>query len=169
MLTQTTEAAIRVMIFLASQPANGPVSVRQIGEAVGGSSTYLAKVLRDLVKARLLESYRGAAGGVVLALPPESITLRAIVEAAQGPLIESYCRSLAAVPNTCAFHRAMHEIRAATLDVLARCTLADLALPCEVGPQCKMFLGSPDQPVEGPVRSGRARPVGSKHRRSGAS
>lgn len=148
MLTQTTETAIRVMIFFASTRPTEPVSVRQLGDAVGGSPTYLAKTLRDLVRARLLESFRGTAGGVKLGAAPEDVTLLAIVEAAQGPLIESYCRTAPADYETCPFHRAMLELRSAAIDVLSKWTLAALAEPCAVGPYCKMLLsGFTSEPV----------------------
>lgn len=146
MITQTSELALRALLLLALEAGDEPLSPRQLAERLDCSQSYLAKVLGMLVKARLLRSFRGAKGGVLLARAPEAISLKDVVEACEGVLVGNYCRSLA-VPGVavCAFHQAMSEVHEATVSTLARWTLADLvARPTPEKPNttCKMrFAG----------------------------
>jgi Rrf2 family protein len=146
MITQTSELALRALLLLALEAGDEPSSPRQLAERLDCSQSYLAKVMGMLVKARLLRSFRGAKGGVLLALPPEEISLKDVVEACEGVLVGNYCRSLD-VPGVavCAFHQAMSEVHRATVSTLARWTLADLVArptPEEPNTTCKMrFAG----------------------------
>lgn len=146
MITRTSELALRALVVLALEGGDEPVSPRRLAERLDCSPSYLAKVLGMLVKAGLLRSFRGAKGGVLPARPAESVTLRDVVEACQGLLVANYCREidLSDVP-VCAFHRAMDDVHRATVEALARWTLADLLeqptpgrKPPGDGPPCKM-------------------------------
>jgi Rrf2 family protein len=54
-------------------------------------ASFLAKIISTLLKARILETSRGARGGVSLARPPEEITLLEVVEAIDGPILLNEC------------------------------------------------------------------------------
>ena len=82
----------------------------------------------QLVKAGILSSHRGPHGGMNLAQEPEQITLLSIVEACQGLLGTNYCQKLGANLNhTCAYHKAMLDVRSSVENSLKRWNLADLA------------------------------------------
>ena len=125
MLTKTSLSAIRVLTYLERHGAGQPLSPRYLAEELGDSPTYLAKVVRHLVKVRILRAHCGATGGVVLAMPPEDITLLAIVEACQGAILASFCEDAGKLSETCGFHQAAAELHDAIVSVLARWTLAD--------------------------------------------
>ncbi len=146
MLTQTTETAIRIMIHLARQEGEEPIPIREVGIAVGGSATYVAKTIRRLVEGGLLRSFRGAAGGVRLASSSETITLLAIVEAAQGVLEENYCLTVSSDQPVCAFHMAMVETRAAVTASLSRWSLHMLSRPTPENASCRMLFASSSGP-----------------------
>lgn len=80
MLSQTAEYALRAVLYLADNAGSTPVSVEVVAGALGLPRNYLAKTLHTLVKAGLLESSRGPRGGFQLAVPPDDLTLFAIVE-----------------------------------------------------------------------------------------
>lgn len=127
MLTKTTISAIRTLTYLGLQSGEKvPLSPRYLAEELGESPTYLAKVVRHLVKVGILRASRGAAGGVVLGKAPEQVTLLAIVEACQGAVLANFCEEASRLSQTCAFHRAAAELHASIMDVLSRWTLADL-------------------------------------------
>ena len=132
MLTQTSETAIRALLFLALQKKNNPgedlpVPLQPIAENLGCSPTYLSKILVLLVKAGVLKSIRGAKGGVQLAKPNEQITILAIMEACQGVLLKAFCDTPAeSVESICAFHDAILQARQATIQVPSKWTLANL-------------------------------------------
>lgn len=156
MLTQTSELAIKSLIYLALHPGDEPVSPKQMAEQLDCSPSYLAKVTGMLVKAGLLQSVRGVHGGVLLTRASGDISLLDIVEACQGLLIGNYCAQIASHgEKVCSFHRAMNELHEANQEVLSRWTLADL-LETPVGPKtevsgpkkCKMFIKGSEKLVE---------------------
>ena len=75
----------------------------------------------------IARSHRGTQGGITLARRPSDIALLEIVEACQGKVLANYCDDAPNIDDVCSFHRAMIELHDATLKVLSRWTLADLA------------------------------------------
>ena len=144
MLTKTTISAIRALIYLGFHGSGVPIPPRRIAEQLGESPTYLAKVMRLLVKAGILRAHFGMAGGVVLHRPPESITLLAITEACQGTLLANLCSETDNMAGACAFHQAGAELHQIILGVMSRWTLANFlsnpspSLRCEGRIRCWM-------------------------------
>jgi len=126
MLGKTSLSAIRTLLLLAQQSSGACWSPRKLAELLGESPTYLAKVTRHLVKQGLLEAEKGVKGGVRLALPPEQITLLAIVEACQGTIVGDFCKGERPASGQCSFHSAALELHEAITGVLARWSLAQL-------------------------------------------
>jgi len=92
-LTKADDYAVRAMIHLACLP-DGRVAMRhEIAEAQGIPSSFMAKILRSLVRARLLHSSRGVNGGFGLARPAADISLLDIIESIEGPLNLVDCTS----------------------------------------------------------------------------
>ena len=79
--TSATDYAIRAMIHLACLPENGHALRDQIATSENIPSSFMAKILRSLVRAGLLNSARGVNGGFSLARDPEEVSLLDIVEA----------------------------------------------------------------------------------------
>lgn len=92
-LTKADDYAVRAMIHLACLP-EGCVAMRhEIAESQGIPSSFMAKILRSLVRARLLHSSRGVNGGFGLARAAADISLLDIIEAIEGPLSLADCTS----------------------------------------------------------------------------
>ena len=144
MLTQTSELAIKTLIFLAVQGEGKPLSPRRIALSMDCSPSYLAKTVGHLVRTGLLRSVRGSAGGVLLARVPQEISLLDVVEACQGLITAQYCDRADETTNLCSFHRAMAELHEAVIGTLTDWTLEDLlrcpASPEAPGHQCKMLF-----------------------------
>jgi Rrf2 family protein len=153
MLTKTTVSAIRALMHLGLDPSSEPISPRRIAEALGESPTYLAKVMRLLVKAGVLRAHFGVAGGVVFNRKPEDITLLAITEACQGALLANLCSETDDLSAACAFHRAGTELHATMLGVMTRWTLADFlknpgpSAQCDDQIRCWMRAGHTQLPM----------------------
>ena len=90
-LTSATDYAMRAMIHIACLPENSVVLRSQIAEAQGIPSSFMAKILRRLVQARLLASSRGVNGGFSLARPSSEITMLDVVEAVIGEIFLNDC------------------------------------------------------------------------------
>jgi Rrf2 family transcriptional regulator, nitric oxide-sensitive transcriptional repressor len=125
MLTKTTLSAVRTLMYLGAAAPGAIASPRVMGQQLGESPTYLAKVTRLLVKAGILRAQRGVAGGVQLNRSPEDIRLLDVVEACQGAILGDFCHQTSDLSGACAFHLAGAELHEAIIGVLARWTLAD--------------------------------------------
>jgi Rrf2 family protein len=79
--TKLSSAAF-IMSFVACK-APRQVTTDQIAEALQDHPARVRQLVANLVKAELLSSLRGAAGGVILGKPPESISLRDIFVAVE--------------------------------------------------------------------------------------
>ncbi len=125
MLTKTSLSAVRALTFLGLNPHEQPCSPRAMAEHLGESPTYLAKVVRHLVRAGILKAHRGVAGGVSLNRDPSEISLLMVVEACQGTILGDFCSEAVDLSQACAFHQAGAELHDAVVGVLSRWTFAD--------------------------------------------
>jgi Rrf2 family transcriptional regulator, iron-sulfur cluster assembly transcription factor len=80
MLSQTSEHALRAALYLAQQTAGTLVTADTIAGALGAPRNYMAKTLNALAKHGIVVSLRGPTGGFRLAVPPEELSLAAIIE-----------------------------------------------------------------------------------------
>ncbi len=80
MISQTTEYALRAVVWLASHP-DRPLTAQQIAAATRVPAGYLAKVLQGLSRAGLLHSQRGLGGGFTLARPASDLSIWEVVQA----------------------------------------------------------------------------------------
>ncbi len=78
MLSQTTEYALRAVVWLA-QNQGSPQTAAQISEATKVPVSYLSKVLQSLRRASVVGAVRGLHGGFELAGAPETISILDIV------------------------------------------------------------------------------------------
>lgn len=85
-LTKGFEQAACIIILLATQDPNFPLSAEEIHKRLKGSPTYLRKIMRKLVVSKLVNSVSGNNGGFTLAVSAENINLLQIVEASEGPI-----------------------------------------------------------------------------------
>ena len=95
-LTSAADYAIRAMIHLACLPEGGVALRSDIAEAQRIPSSFMAKILRNLVRAGLLRSSRGVHGGFSLARPAYEINMLEVVEAIEGPLSLTDCTATSA-------------------------------------------------------------------------
>lgn len=82
MLSQTSEYALRAMVWLANRSLKDLhfYNVTEIAEATRVPHSYLSKILQTLTRAHLLQKKRGIKGGYSLKSLPEQISLLSIIE-----------------------------------------------------------------------------------------
>ena len=78
--SQTVEYALRIVVWLASQGGE-PRTTQQIAKATKIPAGYLAKVLQNLGRARLVDSQRGIGGGFTLRVAPEKLSPLDVINA----------------------------------------------------------------------------------------
>ena len=89
-VTKLTDYATVVLTVLASEP-DVVASAAGLAERAGLEAPTVAKLLKPLAQAGLVEAFRGANGGYRLARPAQDISLFEIVEAMEGPLAMTEC------------------------------------------------------------------------------
>ena len=128
MLSQTSEYALRAVVWLADSPASKPVGVQPIATGTQVPASYLPKVLQELTRAGLVGSRRGVGGGYFLTRPAAEITVLEVINAVD-PIrrIEGCPLGLAShQERLCAMHARMDHAIALVEEALRESTLADL-------------------------------------------
>jgi len=90
-ISRRVEYALRAALHLAAQEPGVSLSFREIGEQQGIPKDFLAKILRTLVDAVIIESSRGSSGGFWLAREPGSVTFLEVIEAVEGRVALNQC------------------------------------------------------------------------------
>ncbi len=90
-LSTKSRYGTRMLIDIAENYHDGPVSVAEIASRTGISEKYMEKLIRRLKKAGLVLSKRGPKGGHVLAKPAASITVGDIVRALEEWVVLKGC------------------------------------------------------------------------------
>ncbi|MFT4301932.1 MAG: Rrf2 family transcriptional regulator [Desulfovibrio sp.] len=128
-LSAKTRYAARILLYLAKNGLEQPVSSSLLANKTGISSQFIEQILRQLRLAGITGSVRGAKGGHVLVRKPEDLTFGCIVRLMEGGIELSGCLEK---PGNCARFDAC-EVRKAweslqsTLDgVFESITLRDL-------------------------------------------
>lgn len=90
-ITRQADYAIRAVLYISKLGANQRAATSQIAQEQHIPPSFLAKIISQLSIAGLLQTSRGARGGVMLARDPASITLLDVVEAIDGPIALNEC------------------------------------------------------------------------------
>ena len=130
-VTKLTDYATVVLATLAAEPARVH-STAELAERARLEPPTVAKVLKPLAHAGLVESFRGANGGYRLARPAREIPLIAIVEAIEGPLGMTECsgeHSSCELEPHCGVQSHWRRINDVIAEALGGITLADMLPP----------------------------------------
>ncbi len=90
-ITRQADYAVRAMVYLAQLGPDQRAATGQIAKEKSIPPSFLAKIVSQLSVAGLLQTSRGARGGVSLAKPAEAISLLDVVEAIDGPILLNDC------------------------------------------------------------------------------
>ncbi len=96
-ITRQADYALRAVIYLSKLKPEQRAATSQIAQEQRIPPSFLAKIVSQLSVAGLLQTSRGARGGVSLARPPADITLLDVVEAIDGPISLNECVSCGGV------------------------------------------------------------------------
>jgi len=128
-LNRLTDYAV-VMMSQMARHRGAVVPAMSVTEATGVPLPTVQKVLKNLVRAGLIESHRGVGGGYSMNLAPTGVTVGDIVAAIEGPIMLTACVDGSEAPCTAAslcplagnWNRVNDEIRSAFESV----TLTDM-------------------------------------------
>ena len=90
-ITRQADYAIRAVLYISKLGSSQRAATSQIAKEQRIPPSFLAKIISQLSIAGLLQTSRGARGGVTLAKAPQEITLLDVVEAIDGPIALNEC------------------------------------------------------------------------------
>lgn len=129
-LTAFTDYSLRVLIYLATDPAQR-ATIAEIAASFGVSEHHLVKVVHFLGQQGWIETMRGKGGGIRLAMPPTAITVGRVVRDTEGPAVPAECFAAeggaCVIGACCRLRGVLGEAVRAFYAALDRHTLADLA------------------------------------------
>ncbi|GAA0295223.1 Rrf2 family cysteine metabolism transcriptional repressor [Gracilibacillus halotolerans] len=126
---------LTIMIELAKNQGNGPLSLKTIANDNNLSEHYLEQLVAPLRNAGLVQSVRGAYGGYKLAKEPTEITAGDVIRILEGPITP-----VEGIENEePAKQELWIRIRDAVKDVLDTTTLQDLSNYGKQTPDPYMF------------------------------
>ncbi len=88
-ITLETDYAVRITSVLCRKGVK--TDAKSISEEAAVTLRFTLKILRKLVGAGLVKSFKGTRGGYIIDKKPEDITLRMVIEAIEGPYYFSRC------------------------------------------------------------------------------
>ena len=146
MVSQTLEYALRAMSHLAALGDAGATS-EAIADATRVPHHYLSKVMRDLVCAHLVQSFRGRNGGFVLARPAAEISILDIVNAVDPiPRIDRCPLNNPAHVQLCPLHRCLDDALAHIEASFKRATLVSVLKDANQNTCCRSRPGGSCDP-----------------------
>ncbi len=100
-ITRQADYAIRAVLFLSRQEPKKAIATSTIAKEMKIPPSFLAKIISQLSIAGLLNTTRGAHGGVTLSRSVHDVSLLEVVEAIDGPILLNDC---VGDPGDCQFN-----------------------------------------------------------------
>lgn len=141
MFSKTCEYAIKAMIFISQRTKDGErVGVKEVAKSIDAPEHFIAKILQELGRKRLLQSAKGPNGGFYLEQINLKSSLADIVKAIDGDKIYTECvlgLKACSQKNPCPVHFQYKEIKADIIKLLEENTIANFNEKLDSG---KFFL-----------------------------
>lgn len=110
--TKATNYALHIMSFLVTRDERENLSLQPLADHMNMSSTYLSKILTQLVKADLIQSAPGVKGGYSLRRAKEEISFFDVIQAIEGSGAMFTCEMNLEGEGDCKIERVMKEAEA---------------------------------------------------------
>ena len=141
MFSKSCEYAIKAMIFVAQKSKDEVrVGVKDIAKGIDAPEHFIAKILQDLGKKKLVNSVKGPNGGFYMDKINLKSSISDIVKAIDGDGIYKDCvigLKLCSEKNPCPVHFEYKEIKRNLISMLEENTIADFNEKLDTG---KFFL-----------------------------
>jgi Rrf2 family protein len=129
-INRRVDYAIRILIALAKQPAGTRLPTRTIQQTMWIPRAFLSRIIAELSKARIIDTFPGPNGGVQLLRDPREINIRLIWEIMDKPLVISDCLEKpeeCPLNAGCPVNARWGRLQALVLEEMEKATIADLA------------------------------------------
>ena len=130
MISTKGRYALRVLVDMAEHQGEGYIPLTEIAARQEISEKYLESIVKELVKARVLEGVRGKGGGYRMVGSPDQYTAGEIIRLMEGSLAPVACLEKGSAPcsraaqcRTLSLWQGLNDL---VNDYLDRFTIADL-------------------------------------------
>lgn len=133
-MSKLTDYGTVVLAQMARAP-DRQFTAPELAELTGVAAPTVAKLLKALGRAGLLDSQRGAHGGYSLARPPEEISAVEIIDAIEGPVALTECatgHSNCTIQADCSVGSNWQQINTGIRRALENVSLAELTRPMPI-------------------------------------
>jgi Rrf2 family protein len=134
MLSMKTQYAFKALMYMAEQDNHRPILIAEIAEQKVIPLKFLENILLQLKKAGILDSKKGKGGGYLFAKNPVDIKLATVMRLVDGPIsllpcvsLHFYTKCKNCDENFCGLNKVMLKVRDASLAILEKTTVADIA------------------------------------------
>jgi Rrf2 family protein len=139
MLSNSCRYGIRAVIYLASQRSDGfKTGIKQISNDLDLPTPFLAKILQQLAKQKILSSSKGPHGGFSLSKDPRTITLLDIVNSIDGydtftncVMHKGTCEGIKREKKFCPLHDDYENTRMELITLFSNKTIYDLVMKAD--------------------------------------
>ena len=124
-INQECDYAFRIVLMLSKEGVDNRLDAKTLSEQGSIPLRFLLKLTRKLTQSGIVKSFRGVNGGYSITKEPESITLKDVVEAIQGPIIVTRCiydknACSANKISYCSIHKALSNVQNTLIDELEK-------------------------------------------------
>jgi Rrf2 family protein len=134
MLSNSCRYGIRAVIYLAGQPlSQGKTGIKKISSDLDLPTPFLAKILQQLAKKKILASSKGPHGGFSIKKDPQKIQLIDIIKSIDGEDVfdncimhNGTCTSVEKENKPCPLHEDYSKTRKGMIELFTNTTIYDL-------------------------------------------
>jgi len=139
MLSNSCRYGIRAVIYLASQRSGDfKIGIKKISNDLDLPTPFLAKILQQLAKQKILSSSKGPHGGFSLQKDPSNITLLDIVNAIDGYdtftnciMHKGTCVGVSMEKKFCPLHEDYEKTRSELIRLFSNKTIHELVMKAD--------------------------------------
>ena len=131
-INRQTDYAVRVLLALSKQPEGTRLSTAAIRREMLIPPAFMMRIVAQLAKAGLLNTFPGRDGGVMLPRPSAQISIKDVVDAFEGPILLSQCMQAKGEDDCpfradCPVRSSWGRVQVAMLREMANTSFEDLA------------------------------------------
>ena len=131
-INRQTDYAVRVVLALANRGQDSRLSSAEIQQEMLIPQALMGRIVAQLARAGLINTFPGRDGGLMLPCPASQITLKDIVEAFEGPILLPECLQVKGeddcpFQSNCPVRPKWGRVQVAMLREMASITFEDLA------------------------------------------
>lgn len=139
--SKACEYGVKATVYVAQKSLNQErCSMKDISKEIDSPEAFTAKILQKLVKAKIINSVKGASGGFEVGIKEmKKIKLTDIVIAIDGELNEKVCvlgLKKCSEDHPCPVHNKFKHIKKDVLSMIHNTSLAEMSNSVEAGLAC---------------------------------